>query len=410
MDPLLLRAVTGRPIRFLAKNTFWNNPFGRAAMDAFGTLKVYRQQDLAGEVAKSDDGAAMAPAPATRDRNEETFARCRAELAAGAELALYPEGMSHSEPRLKPLKSGASRIALSAAAEAVALGGAIPALIPVASHYEDKENFRTGVLIVIGTAIDMTAAQATFAADARQGIDELTALMRARLEALVLQAETHALLEGVARLTVPPTTGPNHDEDHARTAHTRALLEGYARLKLADPLRLEELARPARRHARLLERLDVDDPWAVELPLVSRAAAGKALARAVLLAPAGVWGLVTSWPSYRLASIVARRMTRDDDLLATTKMITGAAFLTGTWLLEAVVIGVCAGPGWGLGSFVIAPLAAYAAVRLREALRGLSEVLRHLGWRSRAATAQRLTERRQHLAEHLARALREAGS
>src|SRR5690349_23973638 len=104
MDPLVLRVVTGRRIRFLAKSTFWGNPFGRLAMDAFECLKIYRPQDLAAEAGGS--GAGGGAAAAARDRNEEAFARCRAELAAGAELALYPEGTSHSEPRLKPLKSG----------------------------------------------------------------------------------------------------------------------------------------------------------------------------------------------------------------------------------------------------------------------------------------------------------------
>jgi 1-acyl-sn-glycerol-3-phosphate acyltransferase len=124
MDPLVLRVMTGRRIRFLAKSTLWGNPFGRLAMDAFECLKVYRHQDLAGDAAGT--ATAAGSLSAARDRNEEAFAHCRAELASGAELALYPEGTSHSEPRLKPLKSGAARLALSAAAEARARGGTAP--------------------------------------------------------------------------------------------------------------------------------------------------------------------------------------------------------------------------------------------------------------------------------------------
>jgi 1-acyl-sn-glycerol-3-phosphate acyltransferase len=96
LDPLVLRVSIGRAVRFLAKSTLWGNPFGRLAMDAFRCLPVYRQQD----VAIDERGRSVA-------RNEESFARCRAALGAGEELALYPEGTSHSDPRLKPLRSEA---------------------------------------------------------------------------------------------------------------------------------------------------------------------------------------------------------------------------------------------------------------------------------------------------------------
>ncbi len=104
LDPIVVRVATGRPVRFLAKSTLFDNPLGRAAMRAFGTIPVYRAHesgDRAGDVS----------------RNEESFALCRAELARGGAIALFPEGASHSDPALRALKTGAARIALSAEAE-----------------------------------------------------------------------------------------------------------------------------------------------------------------------------------------------------------------------------------------------------------------------------------------------------
>ncbi len=400
LDPLVLRVVTGRRIRFLAKNTLWGNPFGRLAMDAFECLKVYRPQDLPSEGASG----------ATRDRNEETFARCRAELAKGAELALYPEGTSHSEPRLKPLKSGAARITLSAVAEAAARGGTIPVLVPVGSHYEHKSGFRSAVHLIIGRPIDVTPAQAAFATDARVGVEQLTAEIRDRLEELVLQAETHDLLEGIARVASWTAAGPADDGPEQRAARTRTLLDAYARLKVSNPARVEEISRTARGYARVLARLGIDDPWALEMPRVKLASVGAAIARAVVLAPVALWGIACSWIPYRLSGLAAGRVTKDEDVLSTIKMIAGAAFLAAAWLIEAVAIGMWLGAGWGLASFVLAPAAGYAALRFGETLRGVAEALRHIGWRSRAATVQRLTERRRRLAEDVSRALREAGA
>ena len=43
LDPLVLRIATGRPSRFLAKSSLFGNPLGRLAMNAFGSLPVYRR-------------------------------------------------------------------------------------------------------------------------------------------------------------------------------------------------------------------------------------------------------------------------------------------------------------------------------------------------------------------------------
>ena len=80
LDPLLVRVMTGRPARFLAKSTLFGNPLGRLAMAAFGSIPVYRAKEAGGKDAS---------------RNEESFARCRAALAEG-EALLVAGTVSHN--------------------------------------------------------------------------------------------------------------------------------------------------------------------------------------------------------------------------------------------------------------------------------------------------------------------------
>jgi 1-acyl-sn-glycerol-3-phosphate acyltransferase len=87
-------------VSFLAKSTLLKMPVIGALARALDTLPVYRQQD-AGE---------------NTSRNSETFALARRLLARGGGIAIFPEGVSHNEPRLLRLKTGAARIALGAAA------------------------------------------------------------------------------------------------------------------------------------------------------------------------------------------------------------------------------------------------------------------------------------------------------
>jgi len=399
LDPLVLRVVIGRRVRFLAKSTLWGNPFGRLAMDAFQCLPVYRQRDVGAGEQRSE----------TVSRNEETFARCRAELAAGVDVALYPEGTSHAEPQLKPLKTGAARIALSAAAEvsAATLGGRMPRLVPVGSHYENPALFRSGVHLVVGEPIDLRPYVPQYLSDVNQGIAALTEAIRARLDVLVLQAETRELLEGIARVASWTGAGPADEAPDRLHGRTRELLVAYAKLRASDPDRVERIAQQARDYARLLGKMGIRDPWALEAPLLSFGRIAITLGRTLVLAPAMPWGVVTSWLPYRLAGWAARRATKDEDVLGTMKMIAGAAFLAAAWLIEAVVIGALAGAGWALVSLVAAPVAGYAALRFSENLRATAEAIRHLGWRASAETVRRLSARRKRLAEDVAQALRQ---
>ena len=78
----------------------------------------------------------------------------------------------------------------------------MPLIIPVGSHYEAKAVFRSAVQVVIGPPIAIDEHVRTFANEPRRAIDGLTEEIRARLNDLVLQAETQELLAGIARVAL----------------------------------------------------------------------------------------------------------------------------------------------------------------------------------------------------------------
>jgi 1-acyl-sn-glycerol-3-phosphate acyltransferase len=394
LDPLVLSVTAGRPVRFLAKSTLFGNPFGRLAMRAFGCVPVYRAQDLKGE-----DGEARAAA------NESTFARCRALLAEGEALALFPEGVSHSDPQLKPLKSGAARIALSAEREYRERTGAPLGLqiVPVGLAYECKAIFRSRVLLVVGEPLRVEPASV----DERAAVDRLTDEIRAALDEVVLQAESRDLLEGVALVADWTAKAPGDLADRNRRA--RELVAAYHALNAEAPEQVEPIVRSAREYARVLRRLGVRDPWALELEPVRPLAALGAIARLVLGAPVALLGALLGWIPYRLAGRVAARLTRDEDVLGTVKLLTGAVFLLLFWLAEGLVVGALAGGRRGLLTFAAGPAAGYVALRWHEMVADMTESARHLWLRAvRPAQVLRLAERRRALAAEIARALRQA--
>ncbi|CAN5130116.1 hypothetical protein BH09ACT6_BH09ACT6_24790 [soil metagenome] len=342
LDPLVLRLAVGGPVAFLAKSTLFSNVLTRFVLGAFDAIPVYRQRDDASD----------RPAAASReDKNEATFAQCRSLLAAGGKLALFPEGTSHSDPTLKPLRTGAARIALSAEAEhgfAMRLR-----IVPVGLFYEAKSTFRSRAHVVFGTPISIAAYRDRHHADPRAAAAELTADIRRAMDDVVLQATTRELLDGATRLAF------SLDEDARelgeRHEHAKRLLDGYRVVSVREPARTEALVERCRRYLATMTLLGIDDPWTLEMPSMKKRTITLRAFALAFSSPFALGGALLGWIPYRLAGRVAARVTAEEDVLGTTKLLGGALFLLVAWALEASFVGLYFGLAAGL---TFAPLAA----------------------------------------------------
>ncbi len=392
LDPLVLRVALARPLRFLGKSTLFRNPLSRLTMESFGGIPVYRPRDAA---AGGGDPA----------QNDQTFALCRAALARGEPMALFPEGTSHSDPELRPLKTGAARIALSACAEHPDLELAI---VPAGLHFDRKATFRSRVLVAVGEPLRVRDFSAAYARDEAAAVRALTDAIEAALDAVVTQADTRELLDGVARVAAWTGAPDARDDLAAAQSRARALLEGYHALQSRDPARAEALVAQASQYMRVLQSLGVADPWALEVGRVSLRAALRAVLALLALAPFALLGALLAWAPYRLAGRVARSVAREEDELGTAKAMAGALFVVAAWLAEIALAGWLAGPGAALALALLAPACGYAALRFEERVTVAAAALRHLWIRASrpGATADAVAHRRA-LAETLAAALRE---
>jgi glycerol-3-phosphate O-acyltransferase / dihydroxyacetone phosphate acyltransferase len=364
LDPLVLMVGLRRHISFLAKSTFFANPIGRLAMGAFGALPVYRQRDEGREGgAQGDRGA----------RNEQTFARCRALLRSGWPLALFPEGTTHSNPVMLPLRTGAARIALSAEAEAGWRMGL--QVVPVGLWYQNKALFRSSALLVIGEPFSLAVCAAAYAADQQRAVEELTAEIDVRLDAVVLQAENAEALRGIPLLAAwtAPAEPETLEQQHERAAE---LLAAYERLRVVDPERLEAIAQRARRYARALRTFGIADPWALELPEADRRrVVWLALALVAGFLPA-VAGFALSYGPYRLAApLTPRLLGKYEETTSTGKLIIGTVLVLLGWIVWALIFGALFGWSAGLLLFVLSPALAYVALRWGEIWRELRDVV-----------------------------------
>ncbi len=399
LDPLLLMASLDRRVAFLAKSTFFANPVGRLCMNAFGALPVFRQQD------KKHTGGASRDAT---DRNEATFARCRALLQQGTALALFPEGTTHSGSTLLPLRTGAARIALSAEAENEWQLGL--QVVPVGLWYQHKTLFRSPALLMIGQPFTLAAYSAQYTDAPRDAVHDLTEQIDASLDTVVLQAEHAELLMGmpvIAAWTAPDGPPPTLAQRHARAA---TLLNAYQRLVQSDPERMRQLTQQARRFARTLRTLGITDPWALELSRAYKWRLTMLMIGLMLTFPVAILGFALSYGPYRLAGVITPPLVgRHDTLLGTGKLISGSALVLLGWVIAAIAAGWIFGTFAGFVVLAVAPVLAYCALRWGEGWRAFREALTYAWVRKQHRTlTQAIIERRQQLAAEVIAAMNDA--
>ncbi|HYU34261.1 MAG TPA: lysophospholipid acyltransferase family protein [Thermoanaerobaculia bacterium] len=380
VDPvLLLGPLPVRP-RLLAKSTLWDNPLVRPFANWAGSIPVYRRQD---EV----DTA----------QNEETFIRCHELLSEGGVLALFPEGKSHSEPALQPLKTGLARIVLGAERRFPGLGTRI---VPVGLTFDRKETFRSRALVQVGEPI---------APEPEEDVRVLTARVSQALEEVTLNYGTWEDARLIARAAEIYGRAGLELPGRRRLAETfpiqRAFIEGYEDLSRRFPERVEAVAEAVRSYDRLLHALHLrDDQVAAAYPVspVLRFV-GRTLLRLLIHLPLAVIGTVLNGLTYKLIGplviLVARRVP---DQIATYKLFGAVLLFPLTWIAEALL--AARWLGWWAAPLVLllAPLAGWAALLFHETHTAFwREAWAYLLLRTRRRVAEQLRACRETLLEEV---------
>jgi len=353
VDPvLLLGPLPVRP-RLLAKSTLWKNPIVRPFANWAGAIPVYRHQDQV-------DTA----------QNEETFSRCHEVLAEGGAIALFPEGKSHSEPALQPLKTGLARIVLGAERRFPGLGVRI---VPVGLTFDQKESFRSQALVQVGEPIDPEPEILLDKVDNPAAVRALTARVSQALEEVTLNYgnwEDARLIVRAAEIYGREAVDlPGRRRLAEAFPIQRAFIEGYEDLRRRFPERVEAVVKAVRSYDRLLDALHLrDDQVAAAYPFspVLRFV-GRTLLRLLIHLPLAILGTLLNWPTYRIIGPIATLVARGvPDQVATYKLFGAVLLFPLTWIAEFLLAAHWL--GWWAAPVILflAPLAGWAALLFHE--------------------------------------------
>jgi hypothetical protein len=337
---------------------------------------------------------------------KDSFEACFRVLERGEAVAIFPEGITHDDPQLKAVKTGAARMALELEDRH---GGNLGLLIlPVGLTFSAKEIYRSRALVHFGEPIRVTDFLADYRENRHAGIQRLNGEIQRRIQALILHLphlERGCIVEAVKRLYLDRLqvgTRVIH-EPAPPQAGELLLTQTIARavdLSFAEhPARASEFVRKLNHYEGRMKRLHLSDELLAEFPdrkrWVWRSLGWAALALAG--APIALYGWIHRWLPALLVEGIVRRTARPTDKtqVSTATVLGGLVVFTGFYAGCAAVFYAFFGmpaTAWYALSLPLSSLLAYHYVRhLRRfgaSLKALAVVLRLPGAARRLLAAR----------------------
>jgi len=356
VDPVFLLCLAPRPVSFLAKAPLFRTPIIGYFVRQLDSLPVYRRQDEGQDVTK----------------NQETFIAARELLARGGTIGICPEGVSHDDPGLKPIKTGAARISLAAVSTGEVRDLKI---VPAGLYYTSKTSFRSDALLYFGNPIDVEPV--TLEPDGtppRDAVRILSNKIEKALREVILDAKHEEELQTTARAERIFSSASNNGEGESLKDELRLqqrFIKAYSILQHDQPERLRRLEMRMTRFEEELNQAGVDPEELSPPGSTSRvflAIVRRLILFLLMLGPA-VTGAITHYPAYKLGGYLATRFSRDsDDVISTIKIISAMLLFPLTWIVLTVVAYVFSGWLLAVLVLVVVPFCGYIAIVFFEEL------------------------------------------
>jgi len=143
-DPLCVVATQSKRLVFGGRHDMLTRPVIGWFSSRLGAQPVLRQAEIRRGVASQEDATRI---------NSETMLIIAECIAHGHATALFPEGTSHEDARMKRLRTGPMRTVIAAHSISHEKGFSPARLIPVGLHYRTFWKFRTNLYVEYGEPV-----------------------------------------------------------------------------------------------------------------------------------------------------------------------------------------------------------------------------------------------------------------
>lgn len=141
LDAMILGALFNRDMHFLARGDAFRKPTARKLLEALHNIPIFRISE-----GKENMG-----------QNDETFERCQEIFRKNGIVLIFAEGICIQEWKLRPLKKGTARMAISAWEDA---GTKDLTILPIGVNYSSFKDFNSSIYINVGAPISAKTVEA----------------------------------------------------------------------------------------------------------------------------------------------------------------------------------------------------------------------------------------------------------
>ena len=356
IDPMLMMAALPGGLTFAAKSTLFKIPILSRIMKWINVQPVQR----------AEDGVAS---PDERKKANSRLIDTLAELVAqGERIAIFPEGMSHTESYAVELKTGAARILLEAHRRAVQAGKPTPKIVPIGLHYSDQHSFRERVSLQINRPVetppmpekdgapkptDEELEQYPEDAHDRAWCREVTSLLQTEINRISHAQESwedRELVWRARRMIHTIRSGENVSKINYNEAvlGSRRVRAAWQYFSVNDPKRTNEIETKFKEHHHEMERIQLRS-WELKdrKKKISKKAFGKNLAfwiwSAAWMLGFVTWSamIATGVPYLFVRFFVSMKASKQENKagIGSMKLLYSIALYPVWWLLCAITLG-----------------------------------------------------------------------
>lgn len=319
-DAVLLQYCSTRLIHPVARSGLFNNLFIRPILSIWQAIPVYRRQDSA-------DGQVD---------NHAMFKSVYDVLHQNQVIMIFPEGQSHSDTQIRPIKTGVARIILGYRLKY----GQAPVVIPVGLNFSQTFRLRSNVFINFGNAIDINK---NLSIDSDSDVKQLTTDIHEAMKQQVLEAdavEDIGLSQQVERFFALRHKKVNRRNLRQKFNSQKMFLNTKNYLMTHAPDRVNDFKRHLKQFNRICRQLGINDynlniryDNKIILRFILRS-----LFTLLILLPLGVVGLVHSLLPYLLTRFLYPLMAPARDQRDTAKILVGSFLFLIYWLSQSTYV------------------------------------------------------------------------
>lgn len=356
VDPIVIQAATSKQIHPLARSGLFKMPLLKTMLKLLDAVPIYRAQDPGNKMAK----------------NVDSFVKCYEKLGEGKTIMIFPEGVSHSDPTMRKVNTGAARIALGAKK----LNGKSPVLVPVGLTFSHKGFFRGDLLVQFGEPVIIGDEEN---GDDRQSVQAITERVKLGIIKITLNPNSWEELQILTRVERFYAQRHGRDENLDLSEQFDALkyiIKAQRMLLEHEPERVKTLIN----HLRLYDKLCLccgikDYHLSIKYqPGVLLMYILRTLFKVLISLPASLWGKLNNFIPYQLTGKTFLFFAKTLDQYDTYKILAGMVLFPLFWVTQIAIVNYLLGSNWAMTYFISLIISTVVELQMRgKYLRALED-------------------------------------